>query len=512
MTFSEFISLLPWFFPMAAALVVLVHGSRRSAGPAPVPTGVSALGLLLGFVTATRAFAGASGEILVGGAMVIDRFGLFITALASLSGLGTVLLAPSWLKLRAKNHAEFYVLVLFAVVGMGLMGSTTNLLTLLLALEILSLSLYVLAGFRREDRRSVESALKYYLTGSFATGILLFGMALTYGVTRGLDLQGLSLALQDAESRPFAMMAVGFLLAGFGFKVAAAPFHMWLPDVYEGAPTPVTGFMATGVKVAAFAAIIRLFGAVFVHEPEGLRDVLWWIAFATMAAGNVAALAQKNVKRMLAYSSIAHAGYLLVAIVVMRGRADDSGLVSFASSDAVRGILFYLMAYLVANVGAFGVLSRIERGDGSGLAFADLAGMKSAHPGLAAAMAIFMLSLAGIPGTAGFVGKFLIFGSAVDAGHSVGDESFTLLAILGILNSLVGLYYYLRVLIQMYVQPASEGQEMRLSTPVGMAGGLVIVACAAATLWWGFGPDWLDIGFGIEPALAMVEGAVSSLK
>ncbi|MCA9319449.1 MAG: NADH-quinone oxidoreductase subunit N [Planctomycetes bacterium] len=511
MTWDDIKGAMPVIAPVLAALAILVRGSARRSGQNPMPPAIALAGFLFTLITIAVAWPVTS-RPLFAGALRSDNLGLFAALLSTLAGIGTVLISVDYLKRRGRNHAEYYALVLFGVTGMSVMGMSSNLLSLLLGLELMSLVLYVLAGFFREESRSIESSIKYFLTGSFATGLFLFGMGLVYGASGSLDLDALGLALADSHYRSLALVGVGFLVAGFAFKIAAAPFHMWLPDVYEGAPTPVTAFMATGVKIAAFTAIVRVFSAVYQVDNDSLRSALWWIAVLTMSVGNLAALVQKNVKRMLAYSAIAHAGYLLVALVAMRGEPDEGGALSFGTSEAARGILYYLLAYLTANLGAFGVLSHFEREGGKGLDYEDLSGLRAKYPFLSLALALFMLSLAGIPGTAGFIGKLLVFGSAVETGAALDRDSFVLLAILGILNSLVGLYYYLRVLIQLYVKDLPDTERDRLPVMASPAFGGVIVIAFAATIWLGVGPDFFHLGLGVEPALQMVQQALASLR
>jgi NADH-quinone oxidoreductase subunit N len=300
----------------------------------------------------------------------------------------------------------------------------------------MSIAVYILAGLFREDVRSNEAALKYLLLGAFSSAFLLFGIAMLYGATGGvLFLGDLARYLTSLSSmQPLALLALALLIVGFGFKVAAAPFHMWTPDVYEGAPTSITAFMAVGVKAAAFAAFGRIMFLAFQGMHLDWQMLLWVLAVATMTIGNVVAIAQTNIKRMLAYSSIAHAGYLLVALVA----ANQLGAVS---------LLYYLLAYTLMNLGAFGVVILISRHQDSYLNIYDYAGLGAQHPALAAAMALFMFALAGIPPTAGFVGKFYIFSAAVQAGY-------IWLAIIGVMNSLVSVFYYLRITVLMYMKPA----------------------------------------------------------
>jgi NADH-quinone oxidoreductase subunit N len=366
----------------------------------------------------------------------VDNFSLFFYMIFLLGTALTVLISFQYLKDYGKNLAEYYALLLFATVGMMLMAAGAHLIMIFLGLEIMSIAVYVLAGLFREDARSNEAALKYLLLGAFSSAFLLFGMAMLYGAAGG------TLFLADLPARlagenllkPLTLLAIALLLVGFGFKVASVPFHMWTPDVYEGAPTSVTAFMAVGVKAAAFAAFARVFFLAFPAFQVDWQIVLWVLAVATMTLGNVVAIAQTNIKRMLAYSSIAHAGYLLVAII----SANQLGAVS---------LMYYLLAYTLMNLGAFGVVILVGRKKDSYLSIYDYAGLGAQHPALAAAMALFMFALAGIPPTAGFVGKFYIFSAAVQAGY-------IWLAIIGVMNSLVSVYYYLRITVLMYMKPA----------------------------------------------------------
>ncbi len=512
MNWNEIFGIMPVLWPILAALAILVTCDSRKHGPKPLPPLLAVSGMGMSLISCWKLWPLDKPRELFHHAILLDNFGLYLAILISFCTIGTVMISVDYLKRREKNLTEFYALVLFAASGMMLMGLSTSFITLLFGLEMMSIAFYVLVGFFRETPRSVEASIKYFLTGSFASGLLIFGLAFVYGGTSGsLDLSGIGNVQAGGLSSPLLVLGLGFVIAGLGFKIAAAPFHMWLPDVYEGAPTPVTGFMATGVKIAAFGVLIRLFCQVYQAESEALRDTLWWIALGTMAVGNVAALAQESVKRMLAYSSIAHAGYLLVALVVMQGIPNETtGYLEFRDSGAIQGILYYILAYGIANIGAFGVLSFLEKENGKGLNFDDLQGLKVKQPFISMALCVFMLSLAGIPGTAGFIGKFGVFGAAVEASQSQADQSFMLLAVLGILNSLVGLYYYLRVPVQLYAKPLPEDKKHSVMPPRPMAFRMVIGASVVATLWLGFGPEIMN--FGVEPAMRMVQGALTSLR
>jgi NADH-quinone oxidoreductase subunit N len=386
----------------------------------------------------------------------VDNFTLFFYLVFILGSALTVMLSRQYLEDYGKNLGEYYALVLFATVGMMLMTAAAHLIMLFLGLEVMSIAVYVLAGLFREDARSNEASLKYLILGSFSSAFLLFGMAMLYGAAGGtLYLDELPKVLGAKFTQPLTLAGIALLLVGFGFKVASAPFHMWTPDVYEGAPTSVTAFMAVGVKAAAFAAFARVFFLVFLDMKGDWTMLVWVLAVATMTIGNVVAIAQTNIKRMLAYSSIAHAGYLLVALVA----ANQLGAVS---------LLYYLLAYTLMNLGAFGVVILVGRKKDSYLNIYDYSGLGFQHPALAASMALFMFALAGIPPTAGFVGKFYIFSAAVQAGY-------IWLAIIGVMNSLVSVFYYLRITVLMYMKPA----EADLG-PVSFSPGLTAVLATTA--------------------------------
>ncbi|MFQ6112428.1 MAG: NADH-quinone oxidoreductase subunit N, partial [Nitrospinota bacterium] len=369
------------------------------------------------------------------------------------------------------TYGEYYCLILFATMGMILMAGGNNLLTIFLGVEVISISLYVLAGFLKTRARSNEAAVKYFLLGAFATGFLLYGIALIYGATGTTDLTRISaFALKGAAQGNILLLAgMALLIVGLGFKLAAVPFHMWTPDVYEGAPTSVTAFMSAGPKAAVFAAFFRIFAAALPQLKPDWTALLWVIAVLTMTLGNVVALAQFNIKRMLAYSSIAHAGYLLIAVVV-------------GDRLASSGLLFYLLAYTLMNLGAFGVVAALETREGGALDLRDYRGLGYKYPGLAFAMGVFMFSLSGIPPTAGFVGKFYIFSAAVNSG-------FIWLAVIGVLNSVVSVYFYLRVVVYMYMlEPTRE----LAAPPLSIYTVIALILTVLGTL-----------GLGVFPSLFM---------
>ena len=371
--------------------------------------------------------------------VVLDNFATFFNITFILAAGLTILISDDYLKREGYPIGEYYPLVLFTTAGAMWMASGTDLMTIFLGLEVLSISLYVLAGMFRHQLRSNEAGLKYFLLGAFSTGFLLYGVALIYGATATTKLAGIAQALRDnGELLSNPMMVAGMLLlaTGFLFKIAAAPFHMWTPDVYQGAPTPVTAFMSAGPKAAAFAAFLRVFTIGLEGMQAEWTTLLWILAVLTMTVGNVIAIYQQNIKRMLAYSSISHAGYALVGMVA-------------ANEVGKSGILFYLLAYTFMNIGAFAVLVLAGKKGEENLTLEGFSGFGFRRPFLAIALTIFLFSLMGIPPTAGFTGKFYIFAGAVKA-------DYIWLAVIGVLNSAVSLYYYLRVMVYMYFRDPVE--------------------------------------------------------
>jgi NADH-quinone oxidoreductase subunit N len=367
------------------------------------------------------------------GVIVADNFALFVTFILVVVGALTIMFSSQVVDRDEIPAGEYYTLVLFAIVGMIMMAAATDLLVIFIALEIMSLAVYVLTGVRRDSARGTEAAFKYFLLGAFSSAFFLYGIAFTYGVTGSTRLEAIGgfLSAQALSDSPMILMAVGLLLVGFCFKISAVPFHMWTPDAYEGAPAIVTGFMSTGVKVAAFAAFTRVF--LYAFEPFSLdwAPLVAVIAAATMILGTVVGVAQSNLKRMLAYSSIAHGGYLLVGLVA-------------ANNVGKAAILFYLLAYSVTNLAAFGVISLLGSRDRDNDELRDYAGLWHTRPALAALMTICLLSLGGLPPTAGFIGKWYIFSAAVSSGYYW-------LAIVGVLTSVVSVFFYLRVVVMMYM-------------------------------------------------------------
>ena len=416
------------------------------------------------------------------GLLLMDRLGAVVTMMVILAGAATLALSTDYFDRARHKLPEIPILIVLAVSGMIVMATTDHLGVIFLGLEIMSVALYVLCASLRTRSVSVEAGTKYFLTGAFASGIFLMGIALIFGGTGEMSLAAIGPKL--AAGNPLALAGLLLLLAGFGFKISAAPFHQWAPDVYEGAPTPITGFMSTAVKLVGFTALLRVVGNMHVLDPT-IHVTIGWLGVLTMLAGNIGALAQKSVKRLLAYSSIAHAGYLLLGVAALAMGSSDGPSASSA-------VIFYLVTYTLMNIGAFGVLALIENREGKGLTFDDLAGLKTRQPLLAGTMFIFMLSLAGIPPAAGFLAKWRLF--EVLAFQMQGPESafFTFLVAVLILSSVIGLAYYLKVIVAMYMTPARDDAPTLIS-PARLSQA-IIVLCALLTLWLGFGPTLFGIG------------------
>jgi NADH-quinone oxidoreductase subunit N len=401
--------------------------------------------------------------------VVADDFALFFNGIFAVTTALVLLLSVGYVRRQAIEAGEYYILLLFAALGMMLMAAALDLLVVFLGLELMSLSLYVLAGFFRARPTGNESSMKYFLLGAFSSGFFLYGIALLYGATGTTNLARLGAALGAPGSGrdPLVLAGIALLLVGFGFKTSAVPFHQWAPDVYEGAPTAVTALIATGSKAAAFAALLRVVLETGVLQPD-LTTLLWIMAALTMTVGNVIALAQRNLKRMLAYSSVAHVGYMLVGLTA------GSGLGGAA-------VLFYLLVYSFATVGAFGVILLLERGDDQKNEAVEIdayGGLAARHPLLALVLTVCLVSFIGLPPTAGFIGKFYLFSAAIEA-------KFIGLAIIAVLNSVVAAYYYLRLIVYMYMREPEPGGAHSVLTP---AAGLALALVVWVTLHLGLLP------------------------
>ncbi len=452
-----------WACALILVDVFLVRNKRVTAWLAALGILVT-LALVILHITSSD---GASEEALLG-MLMVDGFALFLQVVFLLAAFIGILFSLDYLTRTNIDRGEYYTLMLFTTGGMMTMAMAADLIMIFLSLELLSIPLYVLAGFARPRQESEESAMKYFLLGAFASGFLVYGIAMTYGGVQGTALSDVLAALQPGvEPNPLLLVGLGLILVGLGFKVAAVPFHMWTPDVYQGAPTPVTGFMSVGAKAGGFAALLRVLVLAFPTLAGQWGIAIEVIAGLTMVLGNVVAVSQTHIKRMLAYSSIAHAGYILVAVAATQ----NAGVVNEAASAA----LFYLMAYAFTNLGAFAVVIAVERDDGSGGLIDDFAGLGKARPLLAAIMTLFMLSLIGIPPSAGMVGKWFIFRAAVHA-------DLVALAIVGVITSVISAFYYARVVLVMWMK---EGEAAVLLRPALVA---ALALTALGTLALGIYP------------------------
>ena len=477
---DDLLRLAPEFVLCISGMVLMLVEPFLTRGRRSVLASLATLGAGLAFgaiyYPATRPGAAFSGLLQV------DGFSVFIHAIVGFVALLVVLGSPDYLEREDIQHGEYYALVLFATAGMGIMSSAAELMTAFIGLEMSSISTYILAGYRRDAPRSNESAMKYFLLGSFATAFFLYGVALVYGATGTTELTHMTLTALP-EARTLFKVGLALIFVGLAFKVAAAPFQLWTPDVYEGAPTPVTALMSAGPKAAAFALLLRILASV-----SGAASfwfwALWISAVLTMFVGNLAAVVQTNVKRMLAYSSIAHAGYILVALAA--AAATDQMALGIAA------VLYYLAVYALMKLGAFMMVSQLGGEAERHLELDDFYGLASRQPVAAACFSLFLLSLLGLPVTAGFVGKFYIFDSAL-ASHLVW------LAVLVALNSVIGSFYYLRVIVVMYMrEPHQDWVPARMSWAVTV----VLLVAAAGTLYLGLFPARV-LGFAAQAAQSL---------
>ncbi len=452
----------PLMLTVITGILVLLVEAARSGRPGPSSV-IAGLGLAVAAVAAGMNLI-TEGESFSGMARH-GGYANFFTLIFTIAGVVTVVLSRDYLVRMNWHRGEFYILVVFAITGMILIASANDLIVLFLGVELMSVCLYVIAGLMRLKDRSNESGLKYFLLGAFSTGFLLYGLALVYGASGTTNLTVIRDAFPSLHAQPVFLTGVGLLLVGFSFKVAAVPFHMWAPDVYEGAPTTATGFMSTAAKAAAFAGVVTLFIRTFDYVGAAVNDVIAIIAAASMILGNSVAIAQTNVKRMLAYSSVAHAGYML------------SGIAG-GTHDGLTGTLYYLAAYAAMNLGAFGIIGMLEGREDRNLLLDDYTGLSKQQPLLAGLMALFMFALAGIPPLAGFFGKYYVFMAAVKSG-------FTWLAIIGVLTSLVSAYYYLRLVVLMYFREGTADVSVR----PGAAATITVVAVALIVVILGLLPS-----------------------
>ncbi len=452
-----------------AMLILLVDAARPSRGGRAMAL-LAAAGILAAAAVVIRQWQVPAADELtaLGGMVAVDRFALFFRLVILACALLSVLLGAHYLERTGEGRGEYHALLLFAAAGMTLLAAAADLIVVFLALEVLSLSLYVLAGFSWRRLASQEASLKYFLLGAFSSAFFLYGIALAYGAAGTTSLAGIADALSGpGTSMALALAAGGLLLVGFSFKVAAVPFHMWTPDVYQGAPSPVTGFMAAGTKVAGFAALIRVTTVALGPVSWELLPAVVGVSALTMVVGSILAIAQDDVKRVLAYSSIAHAGFVLVGVAA-------------ANQEGVSGSMFYLVAYAAMILGAFAVVIAVSRTGEGRTSLRSYRGLARRNPVLGALLALFLLSLAGIPPTAGFIAKVLVFEAAVRAGLSG-------LVVVAVLASVVAAFFYIRLIVLAYMEDPEETERV----PAEPAPGLALGVTAAVTLLLGILPGLL---------------------
>ena len=465
MTTYSFDAVIPIICVTLAGLVVMLAEAFRSRGEKMPLGGLAVIGLVGAAASSVLLWNRNATSF---GVVTADNFALFVNLVLVAVGLMTVLITAQTADRDKLPAGEFYATALFALVGMMLMAQASDLLVMFLALETMSIAVYVMTGIRREVVNGTEAAFKYFLLGAFASAFFLYGVAFLYGTTgsTSLDRIGTIVASQAMAPNPLVLMAVGMLLVGFAFKVAAVPFHMWSPDAYEGAPSVVTGFMSTGVKAAAIAGFTRVFLSALEPMIGYWGPALWVIAAATMVLGTIVGVQQTSIKRMLAYSSIAHGGYLLLGLLA----ASDVGKAS---------ILFYLAAYALTNLGAFGIIALLGACNRANDDLRDYAGLWHSHPVLATLMALFLLSLGGFPPTAGFIAKWYVFSAAIGAGYYW-------LAIIGFLSSVVSVYFYLRIVVMMFMTERDARPVPAPVTGIALAG---LALSLAGVLYLGILPS-----------------------
>jgi len=450
---SDFYYILPELVLTAGALVLLIVDVALGKRAKAAPLAWVSLIVLVATGLALRPFI-STNVVVANGLIAVDTFALFFKIVVLLAAAVTILMSVTYLDTEGvRSPGEYYFLILCAVLGMMIMAGGIDLITIFIGLETMAVSFYILAGFIKPNQRSNEAAVKYFLLGAFSLGILLYGMSLMYGLSGTTNLRQMAGLLTRGDER--VTLAVILVAAGVGFKIAAVPFHMWAPDVYEGAPTPVTAFLSVGSKAASFAMLLRIFREGLPAMNEDWRLLFEVLSIVTMTVGNFAALTQSNLKRMLAYSSIAHAGYVLMGVVA-------------GTQRGVTAMLIYLLIYSFMQLGAFSVIVYLRRRDVVGDELKDFSGLHFRSPWAAFAMLLFMLSLGGIPPTAGFMGKLWLFGAAIDAGYYW-------LAFIAVLNSAVSLYYYVRVVVFMYIKSERAGSEPLMTPALGVALGVAVL-------------------------------------
>lgn len=467
MTAYEFYATLPISFLILSACLVLLVDLFLPERRKGLTAGLAVLGLLISlwFNFSQPMDSSAGGATILNGMLAMDGFSIFLNALFLVSGVIGIAIAHDYLRRMGMVRSEYYGLLLFSISGMMLMAMAADLIIVFLALELLSFPLYVLSGIARQRSQSEEAALKYFLLGAFSSSFVVYGIALVFGAVGTTNLLSIFQSWEEVGPRlPLLLIGSSLILVGLGFKVAAVPFHMWTPDVYQGAPTPIVAFMSVGAKAGGFAGLLRIFFTAIPNLAVDMVPVMWGLAAATMILGNLLAIAQTNLKRLLAYSSIAHAGYILMALVPFGDPA--------VQDSAVASALFYLLAYAFTSFAAWAVVIAMENAEGQGLQLNEYAGLGRKYPGLAAAMAVAMFSFTGIPPTLGFVGKFYLFRTAIEGG-------FVGLALIGVITSLVSAYYYLRVVVVMYMrdgEPVARSETwLNLAAAVSAIGTVALI-------------------------------------
>ena len=460
--FADLAAIRPELWVAAMSMVVLVADLFVPRGKKAF---LASLALVTCIVGCAMVFTTGVDRLIFSNLFSIDSFSVFFKLVMLIATAVTVLMSIRFLDIEETHLGEYYALLLMALTGMMFMASAVDLIAIYISLELMAIACYVLTGFFKRDRQSNEAAMKYFLLGTFASGILLYGMALVYGLTGSTNLYEIAGKLNPTgPNHSIVLLGMLMLIAGLGFKVAAVPFHMWAPDIYQGAPTPVTGFLSVGPKAAYFAILLRICLVGLAPLSADWRTILAWIAFFTMTVGNVGAIVQTNVKRLLAYSSISHVGYLLMGLVA----GGDFG---------ISGMMLYLFIYVFMNLGAFGIVIYLRSEGQTGDEIEHFNGLAKRNPWASALMVVFLLSLAGIPPTAGFVGKYFLFSAAIDQGYG-------LLAIAAVLSSAVSLYYYFKIVMAMYMGEPSERLAFNESAPLVLA----LILAVSATMAFGLYP------------------------
>ncbi|MEZ6197746.1 MAG: NADH-quinone oxidoreductase subunit N [Planctomycetota bacterium] len=499
--------LMPFVWPVVAAVIVLAFGRRRRRAVDGPSLGIALAGLGLGFVQFAWCWQSGASQEAFGGQLRVDRFAVLVGALVYLASAVSMIAAAESLRRRDRLDPEVFALFALAAVGLAAAAASHHLLPLLVAFELASACGVALVALFRETSRGAEAGVKYFFANGLAFAVSAFGAALVFGAIGSLSFADVASARAAGVGGPTLLAGIGFVIAGLAMRFAAAPFHLWFNDVADGAPAAVAGFLASALPAAGIAALARFSVAVYEGESESLRNLFWWLAIATMSVGNLAALVQTSLRRMLASGTVAQVGWLLLAIAAASGGEGADG--ASGDGEALRGLVYAIGALVIGNLGVFAVVGRLEV-EGEPSRFEALSGLGVRHPWSALALTVHAAVLAGIPGTAGFVGRFLVLGAALDATIRTGDESFTLLAILGIVNGLVGLCGYLRLPIRTYLESSDSVRIGGRGRGVSTTWVVAVAILTFAGLWFGLGPEFA--GLGVDPALDLARRAVESLR